>query len=122
MSTLVFKLRHVPDDEAEAVRALLGEHRIEFYETTAGNWGIAMPGIWVEDEEVERARTLINEYQHTRTNELRSQYQVAAAEGTAPRWYAQFVKHPFATTGIVLFCLFIVYALLAPFLRLALTT
>lgn len=122
MSTLVFKLRYVPEDEAADVRALLSEHRVEFYETTAGNWGIAMPGIWVGDEDVQQARTLIDEYQQTRASELRSQREEAVAQGTAPPWYSQFVKRPFATMGIVLFCLFIVYALLSPFLRLAFTS
>ena len=39
MATLLFRLRHVPDDEADDVRALLEENGIDFYETTPGNWG-----------------------------------------------------------------------------------
>lgn len=120
MSSLVFKLRNVPEDEAEEVRALLNEHRIEFYETTAGNWGIGMPGIWVPEEDVQTTRTLINEYQQSRAEDQRSQYRHSTEQGTASPWYSQFVKHPLGTTGIVLFCLFIVYALLSPFIRLAL--
>ena len=119
MSTLVFKLRYVPEDEASEVRSLLEAHHIEFYETTAGNWGIAMPGLWVQDEDVARARELINQYQATRTQDSRKEFEQAVARGDGPRWYAYFVKHPLATTGIVLFCLFIVYALLSPFVRLA---
>ena len=119
MSTLVFKLRYVPEDEANEVRSLLESSRIEFYETTAGNWGIAMPGLWVSDDDVHRARELIDDYQATRAKTLREEYEQATARGENPRWYAQFVKHPLATAGIVLFCLFIVYALLSPFLRLA---
>ncbi len=122
MSTLVFKLRYVPDDEAEAVRAVLATHRIEFYETTAGNWGIAMPGIWVPDEDVQQARKLIDDYQQTRADERRSEHEADTARGTAPLWYDQFVKRPLATMGIVLFCLFLLYALLSPFLRLAVSS
>ncbi len=119
MSTLVFKLRNVPDDEAAEVRTLLNEHNLDFYETTAGNWGIAMPGIWVEDDDVGQARQLINQYQQSRSEIQRAQYQEAAARGETPAWYAQFINRPLATLGIVLFCLFIVYALLSPFVRLA---
>jgi len=119
MSTLVFKLRNVPEDEAIDVRALLEEHRIEFYETTAGNWGIAMPGIWVQDEDLERSRTLIDEYQVKRAEEQRELFNSAGANGHPTAWYAHFLKQPFATLGIVLFCLFIVYALLSPFIRMA---
>ena len=42
MSKLLFRLRNVPDDEAEEVRQLLEEHGIETYETDAGNWGISL--------------------------------------------------------------------------------
>ena len=44
MSALIFRLRNVPEDEAMQVRDLLDEHRIDWFETSAGNWGIGMPG------------------------------------------------------------------------------
>lgn len=119
MSTLVFKLRNVPDDEASEVRSLFESHSIEFYETTAGNWGIGMPGLWLQDEDVQRARELIDQYQATRSQEQRQEYEEAAARGDTPRWYVHFAKRPLATAGTVLFCLFIVYALLSPFVRMA---
>lgn len=119
MSTLIFKLRNVPDDEAAEVRALLADNKLEYYETTAGNWGIGMPGIWVEDEAAAHARQLINDYQHSRSLQQREHYAQAAAKGENTAWYAQWLERPFATLGIVLFCMFIVYALLSPFVRLA---
>ena len=45
MSKLLFRLRHVPEDEAEEVRALLEQNSIEFFETFAGNWGISLPAL-----------------------------------------------------------------------------
>ena len=119
MSSIVFKLRYVPEDEANEVRSLLESHHIEFYETNAGNWGIGMPGLWVQDENVSRARELIDKYQATRSLEMREEHKRSVARGDNLRWYSRFIEHPLATTGIVLFCLFIVYALLSPFLRLA---
>jgi hypothetical protein len=121
MSALIFKLRNVPEDEANDIRELLDANRIEFYETSAGNWGIAMPGLWaVDDDDIEKAKALIHTYQRERTQQQRQQYQEALARGDSPKWYARFVENPLTTLGIVLFCLFIVYALLSPFVRLAL--
>ena len=51
MPTLVFRLRNVPEDEADDVRALMDENEFDWYETSAGNWGIAMPGIWISKDE-----------------------------------------------------------------------
>ena len=63
MSALIFRLRNVPEDEAMQVRDLLDEHRIDWFETSAGNWGIGMPGLWVKDvDDAQRARTLIDTF------------------------------------------------------------
>ena len=51
MAQLVFRLKNVPEEEADDIRALLDEHDIEFYETSAGRWQISMAGIWVRDKE-----------------------------------------------------------------------
>ncbi|MEE3087569.1 MAG: DUF6164 family protein, partial [Pseudomonadota bacterium] len=42
MAKLLFRMRDVPDDEAEEVRELLTQNKITFFETFAGNWGISM--------------------------------------------------------------------------------
>lgn len=64
MAKLLFKMRNVPDEEAEEVRALLQENKVDYYETTAGNWGVSMPGLWLRSEtDFTRARGLIDEYQ-----------------------------------------------------------
>jgi len=76
MSALVFRLRNVPDDEAADIRALLERHKIGYFETTAGNWGISMPGIWVEDAtDLEQARRIIDEYQQARGTPGQEQLQ-----------------------------------------------
>ena len=64
MSKLVFRLRNVPEDEAQDVREILENNDIGYFETAAGNWGISLPAIWInETEEFEQARQLIDEYQ-----------------------------------------------------------
>ena len=67
MTKLLFPLRGVPEDEAEEVRELLTEQNIDFYETSAGNWGMSMPALWLRDDaELEKARHLLNVYQQQR--------------------------------------------------------
>ena len=75
MSVLFFSLRGVPEDEAEEVRELLLEHNIDFYETPAGNWGVSMPALWLNDEtQLLEVRTLLDAYQAKRADEQRALY------------------------------------------------
>lgn len=119
MPALIFRLRNVPDDEADDVRALLDQHQIDWYETSAGNWGIAMPGLWVSDAtDKDRARTLIDVYQRERGEREREAFQQRQAEGLEPSIIDRLRERPLACLAIVLFCIFIAYVTLWPFLRL----
>ena len=112
MTTLVFRLRNVPDDEADDVRALLDEARLEWYETTAGNWGIAMPGLWIEDPaDAVRARELIDAYQRARATRM----SAARAEVST---FARVRERPLASLGIIAFCAFVLYVSIDPFIEL----
>ena len=118
MSTLIFRLRHVPEDEAQAIRELLDEQNIDWYETNAGNWGIAMPGIWVEDnEQAPQARYLIGQYQQERTLSQRELNAQLEAQGQNTTLKQRLLKHPFRSLGIVLFCAFILYVSIHPFMQ-----
>lgn len=82
MSKLLFKLRGVPDDEAEDIRTLLTGNDIDFYETSPGNWGFSMPGIWIRDvDQFDKARVLIDEYQRARVIKVREEYARLKREG-----------------------------------------
>lgn len=119
MSALVFRLRNVPREEAEAIRALLDEHHIEWYETSAGNWGIAMPGIWVGDEQdLPRARELIDAYQKEHQQRMRQAHQRDVDSGQSETLIQRIREHPLKVAGIVLFCLFILYVMINPFVQL----
>lgn len=123
MSALLFKLRNVPEDEADDIRQLLSENNIDIYETNAGNWGISMPALWVQNEQqLQQAKNLINEYQIKRSTEARQHYNDSLATGNAPGLFEKFMQRPFASTGIILFCLFVLYAMISPFVRLALNS
>ena len=116
MTTLVFRLRNVPDDEAEDVRARLEEARIDWYETTAGNWGIAMPGIWVADAaDAVRARALVDDYQRERAERL------AGRDDIVP-FAARLRARPLAVLGVLAFCAFVLYVSVNPFLKLVTAT
>jgi len=109
MSKLLFRLRNVPDDEVEEVRALLSEHQIDFYETSAGNWGISMPALWVRDEtQYNHARALLDTYQAQRSERIREEYTRLKREGKHKTVLDSFRENPFAFIAY----LFIVYALL----------
>ena len=82
MPVRLFDLRGVPEDEAEEVRALLTNHKIEFYETSAGNWGISVPAIWLHDDtHFEQAKQIIAQYQEERFSKARSEYTQRKREG-----------------------------------------
>lgn len=121
MSALVFRLRNVPDDEAEDVRRLLEEHGFDWFETNAGNWGIAMPALWLtQASDVPRARAFIDEYQQARAQRLRDEHEQRRASGQEPHLLDRLKARPFACAGIFGFCAFLLYVTVWPFVRLAL--
>lgn len=84
MAKLLFSLRGVPEDEAYEVRELLTAHEINFYETSAGNWGISMPALWLQNEnEFEKARRLLDDYQQQRQITQRQLYLQRKQAGQA---------------------------------------
>ena len=110
MSKLLFRLRHVPDDEAEEVRSLLEANEIDFFETSAGNWGISLPALWLKDEsQLQQARQLLDAYQQQRQIRIRSEYEQSRQRGEARTLWHSFVEDPFrfilyvGLAGLVLF-------------------
>ncbi len=120
MAKFLFSLRNVPDDEAEEVRALLSANDIPFYETSAGNWGISTPAIWLEDEaESERARRLISDYQVERAKTQRAAYEQMRSEGKTKTLFDAVKEQPLRVVFLVLFIGLILYFTVKPFLDLA---
>ena len=75
MSKIIFRMRYVPQDEAQEVRDLLKENDIDFFETFAGNWSISVPALWVKhDEQFSRARRIIEDYQIERTKKVKQEF------------------------------------------------
>lgn len=82
MAKILFRLNGVPDDEAHDVRELLTDHAIDFYETSAGNWGVSIAAIWLtDDSQYEKARALVDAYQQDRSVRMREEYERAKRNG-----------------------------------------
>ncbi|MDX1491023.1 MAG: DUF6164 family protein [Pseudohongiellaceae bacterium] len=95
MAKLIFKLRNVPADEVDEVLLLLEQNNIDFYETKAGNWGISMPALWVQDDsEYDKARELISQYQAERAQRMRAEYEELLEQGKAQTLLDSFVQQP----------------------------
>ncbi len=91
MTLLLFKLRGVPEDEADEVRELLTAQDIDFYETSAGNWGMSMPALWLRDAvDLEKARYLLNDYQQQRFLTSREDYLQRKKSHQQQTWLKSF--------------------------------
>jgi Family of unknown function (DUF6164) len=119
MATRLFSLRGVPDDESEEIRALLTEHHIDFYETTAGNWGVSAPGIWLPNkDQLTQAKALIDEYQLERGEQQRALYEQLKSEGRQQTFWAMLWNDPLKVIAYIGIVLVILYFSTKPFLSL----
>ncbi|MDD9896727.1 MAG: DUF6164 family protein [Gammaproteobacteria bacterium] len=95
MSKLLFKMRYVPEDEAQEVRDLLDENGIEYFETHAGNWGISVPAIWAKrNDQFTQARELIDEYQKQRIERVREEFEISRQRGETKTMWHSFLEEP----------------------------
>ncbi|MDV2079571.1 DUF6164 family protein [Marinobacter xestospongiae] len=115
----LMNLRHVPDDEADEIRALFEQHGVAYYETPPSRWGISMGGFWVHDaDEAERARALLQDYQAERLNRQRAAYQQDLDAGRVRGFWARLRHKPVTTLAACLAMAMILLLTLAPYLRL----
>ena len=116
MTTLLFKLQNVPDDEAADVRELLAENDIYFYETHAGFWRLGVDALWLPDDtNLERARALVKAYQEERTANQKKVYADLVEQGQAPTLWQNFLLSPLRFVLLILAVFFILTLTLAPF-------
>ena len=117
MSKLLFKMRYVPEDEAQEVRELLKENNIKFFETFAGNWSISVPALWVShDEQFEKARELIEEYQIGRTARVQKRLLDMKIKGETLTVAKVFLQNPLHFIFSILAILVVLYLSLRFFL------
>ncbi|SEK73902.1 DUF6164 family protein [Halomonas daqiaonensis] len=116
MAVLLFHLRNVPEEEAEEVRRLLDEHGLETFETRAGFWGLGVAAIWLRDQnELARARALIDAYQHALGERVRHEHDALAARGEAPTLWRRLARQPIRTLLLALLAAAVLALSLLPF-------
>jgi len=118
MAVLLFSLRNVPDDEADAVRALLSENDIDFFETSAGNWGISAPGIWLKDSaRYERAKELLEGFQQSWAKVQKEKYRQLAQNGEINTVFNHLKQNPLQVIVYIAIVLFILYVSINPYVN-----
>ena len=117
MAVIIFKLNGVPDDEADEVRALLTDKGFDFYETSAGRWGISVAALWLKnDEDKALARTLIDEYQHQRQAQVKAEYEQLREQGELESPLSRLLSTPLQVIIYIIFIVLIIYLTLSPFI------
>ena len=110
MAKMLFKLRFVPEDEAQDIRNLLNENEIDYYETSAGVMGISLPAIWLKnDAQLESARQLIDDYQERRAQNAREDFEKQKKDGTNKSIIDLFKQSPGQFIGYLLAIIAIIY-------------
>ncbi|MCO7247367.1 DUF6164 family protein [Halomonas sp. Mc5H-6] len=119
MAHLLFRLRHVTDEEAMEVRQLLDAHGLDTYETQAGFFRLGVDAIWLRDlSQLEDANALLAEYQAERQARARQEHHEALARGDAPTLWQRFSAHPVQITLVGVAIVLLVALTLLPFLAL----
>ena len=117
MPTLLLNLRNVPDDEADEVRSLLEDPRIDYYETKPSLWGVSGGGLWLpDDSQADVAKAYLATYQAERGERMRRERAQAIAEGRAPSAWSAFREDPLRALATVLGILLMLGLVTLPFL------
>jgi hypothetical protein len=120
MAKLIFKLKSVPDDEAEDIKNLLTDNKIDFYETPPGNWKISVHALWVKDDgQSIQAKQLIDEYQLERGQRIRMETQQKIDNGEFETIFQRLLSNPVQSIAILAIILFILYVSIIPFLEMS---
>ncbi len=118
MAKLLFKLKSVFDDEADEIKELLTDNQIDFYESPAGNWGISMHALWLNDHsQFEKAKQLIDEYQVERSLRIKLEVQQKKESGEFETFFQRMLNRPVQFIVYIAFILFILYFSIMPFLE-----
>ncbi len=95
MAILLFKLNNVTLDEAEDIRELLNDQQLDYYETSAGRWGIGVAAIWlVNNHDINAARALINAYQIERGEQIRHEHEDLKTQHQLESSFDRLKQHP----------------------------
>lgn len=117
MPTLLLNLRHVPDDEADEVRALLADRALAFYETAPNRWGISAGAIWIADDgRPDEAKRVLAEYQLERRERARREFAEAQRDGSVQTVWSLLREEPVRVIVVLVSIACVVALSLWPFL------
>lgn len=117
MALLLFRLRHVTDEEAREVRQLLGERGFDTYETQAGMFRMGVDAIWLRNEDQwEAAKAALADYQDERLTRAKQEYADAVQRGEKPTQWRRFLAQPLQVTLVIVAVLLIALITLTPFI------
>ena len=117
MAKLIFKLKSVSYDEADDIKNLLSENKIDFYESPAGNWEISMHALWLNDEaQYAQAKHLIDEYQVKRSQRIRLETQQKIDLGEHETFSQRLINKPVQSSIYLAIIILILYFSIMPFL------
>lgn len=118
MARIVFRLKDVPEQEADAVRELLTDKDIEFYETDEGRWRISVGAIWVVDnDDYEAARELISDFQEQHHKEMRSQFEKDEREGKVISFWQMLGQYPMQVLAYLVLILIVLAVTILPMIH-----
>jgi hypothetical protein len=116
MAKLIFKLKSVSHDEADDIKNLLTENKIDFYESPAGNWEISLHALWIQDDaQYIQAKQLIDEYQLKRSQRIRLETQQKIDKGEFETFFQRLLSRPVQFIILLGIILFILYLSIMPF-------
>lgn len=116
MAKLLFKLNNVPEDEADEIRQLLDQNEVDYYETTAGNWGLSFAAIWLKNEDdYSSANELIEQYQEQRYQQAVENRKTLIDNGQQTTRWQSFSQRPILTSLVVIFVVAVLYFSIMPF-------
>jgi hypothetical protein len=117
MSTKILNLRNVSEDEKMEIFTLLEEHEIEYYETTAGNFGISLAALWLKNEnQLKQARDLLDEYAEQRLYKVREEYQQLKEQGNVRTLIDIVKENPLQYVIYLGIIIGLVYLSIAPYM------
>lgn len=117
MATQLLKLRNVPQDELLELYELLDAHEIDYYETSAGNWGVSMPALWLKNNaQLDQAKALLEEYEKQRFARVRNEYEQLKKAGNARTLMDMVKENPLQYVLYVGIIAGLIYFSIAPYI------
>jgi hypothetical protein len=115
MAKLLLNLRHVLEDEADDVRAMLRDAHIAHYETPPSMFGISAGGIFIADDaDLAEARRLMADYQARRRTRVRAEYEASLRDGTAETFRSVLRTQPLRVVVTVVAILLLIALVALP--------